>query len=518
MRPLSLLVALSLLSLSLASVRARGAEGYWPTQSWPVSTPEAQGFDSETLVSALRAIRERSIPIHSLLIERNGYLILDTYFFPFKDGQRHDLASATKSITTTLIGIAIGEGRLTGVWQPVLSVFSDSAIAHLDTRKRRMTIEDFLTMRSGLDCRSDQGELTLKQMRASAHWVPFMLNLPMANDPGSTWVYCSGGMHVLSGIISKVTGESASAFASKELFAPLHIQGVLWPSDLDGVSDGWGDLRLQPRDMAKLGYLWLHGGNWDGRQIVPAEYMRAATQPHSRAPEYGYGFWIYQNRGPAVLKNIGRLFEAQGRGGQRIWVSPEKNMVIVTTGGGFEPADVAALVFPALKADGELPANSTGDAQLTAASLAATRPPLPHPVQPLPSLARLISGKIYLLKVNRLGLKSISLKFTGEPPAVTFGFVDGRSETRPVGLNGVPRVSPPHSISKPSQLSIDGFGTSPVAVSGVWKDDHTFTLDYDTVGDNQDYQMNLVFRRRRLDLELHERTGLIDENVQGHEL
>jgi CubicO group peptidase (beta-lactamase class C family) len=510
-------VSIGLFTLGLLiALCARGAESYWPTHSWRRSTPEAQGFDSQTLASALRTIRQRELPIHSLLIERNGYLILETYFFPFKEGERHDLASATKSITSTLIGIAIGEGRLAGVEQPALSLFSDSSVSYRDARKERMTIEDFLTMRSGLDCVFAQGELTLKQMRASTHWVPFMLNLRMTSDPGSTWVYCSGGMHVLSGIISKVTGRSAFAFARERLFAPLDIRDASWPSDPDGVSDGWGDLQLRPRDMAKIGYLWLHEGNWAGQQIVPAEYMRSATQPHSHMPEYGYGFWIYQDHPPAVLKNMGRTFEAQGRGGQRIWVSRKKNMVVVTTGGGFEPADVAALVFPALKSDGQLPPNSSGDAQLTAASLVTAKPPRPHLVQPLPSLARLISGKIYLLDKNELGLKSISLDFTRKPAIISIGLVDGRSETRPVGLDGIPRVSPSHNMSRPFQGSIDGFGDSPVAVSGTWEDGHTFTLAYNTIGSNQDYQMGLIFRDQQVEVKLGERTGLIDEKVRGY--
>jgi len=510
---------IGLLAVALVlTIRARSAESYWPTHSWRTSPPEAQGFDSEALASALNTIRERKIPIHSLLIERNGYLILDTYFFPFKEGEQHDMASATKSVTSTLIGLAIGEGRLTGVEQRVLSVFSDRPVSYRDARKERLTIEDLLTMRSGLDCHFDHGELTLNQMRASAHWVPFMLNLPMANNPGSTWVYCSGGMHVLSGIVSKVTGRSAFAFAQEKLFAPLGIRDASWPSDPDGVSDGWGDLHLWPRDMARIGYLWLHWGMWEGRQIVPASYLHAAAQPHSHAPEYGYGFWVYQNRRPAIFTNLGSVFEAQGRGGQRIWVIPEKNMVVVTTGGGFEPADVGALVFPALKSDSRLPPNPRGGARLAAASRAAVKPPLPHPAEPLPSLARWISGKVYSLNKNGLGLKRLSLSFSGALPTLSLETVDGRRETRPVGFDGVPRVSPSLNMRPPatSTLSIDGYGRSNVAVSGAWEDDHTLVLDYDTVGNINDYQMRLVFRDRQMEVKLHERTGLIDESIQGH--
>src|SRR5262249_43380681 len=118
---------------------------------------------------------------------------------------------------------------------------------------------------------------------------------------------------------------------------------------------------------------------------------------------------------------------------------------------------------------------------------------------------------------NGLGLKSVSLDFTSAPPTLSLGFVDGRSETRPVGLDGIPRVSPSHNVRPPatSTISIDGYGDSSVAVSGVWEDDHTLALDYDTVGNINDYRINLVFRDREMEVKLRERTGLIDERVQG---
>jgi len=507
-------VTQTLVISSLARTQSAGT--YWPTHSWRTSTPEAQGFDSDELTSVLQTIRERNIQIHSLLIERNGYLILDSYFFPFKDGEKHDIASATKSVTSTLIGIAIGEGRLAGVEQPVLSVFSDPSISYRDARKERMTIGDFLTMRSGLDCHSEQGELTLTQMRASAHWVPFMLNLPMTTDPGSMWVYCSGGMHVLSGVISRVTGRNAFQFAQDELFAPLGIRDASWPSDPDGVSDGWGDLRLQPRDMAKVGYLWLHGGSWEARQIVPAGYMRAAAQPHSLTPEYGYGFWIYQERRPAILENVGRVFEANGRGGQRIWVAPEADMVVVMTGGGFEPADIGGALLGAFKSHDSLPQNAGGDARLAGAVLAAAKPPPAHQVAALPSVAISISGRAYPLEENILGIRSLALSFTSSPPSLSLVLADGRKVTRPLGLDGTPRVSSSRDMRSPVRISLDGYGETSVALSGAWEDDRTFALDYDSVGNINDYRMRLTFADREVNVEVRERTGLVHENLRGH--
>jgi CubicO group peptidase (beta-lactamase class C family) len=259
-------------------------------------------MDSEALAQAFDYVRQNQIPVHSLLIVRNGYLVLDAYFYPFQEDQVHDGASMTKSITSTLVGIALGKHKLSSLGQPVLSLFPERQVGNRDERKDRMTIEHLLTMTSGLDCHSDHAELTLREMMQSKDWVQFMLDLPMVAEPGSKFEYCSGGMHLLSAIISQCTGSSALEFARHELFEPLGIQDVIWPSDAHGVSHGWGDLHLQPRGMAKIGYLWLNQGRWEGRQIVPVEWMQQATQPHSHpghsTAEYGYGFWVYPQRNP----------------------------------------------------------------------------------------------------------------------------------------------------------------------------------------------------------------------------
>ncbi len=115
-------------------------------------------------------------------------------------------------------------------------------------------------MRGGLDCRFDDGEVTLHEMRASADWIGFMLHRAMVAGPATKWEYCSGGMHLLSGVIAKATGQSALNFARASLFEPLGISEAIWPADPQGVNFGWGDLRLRPLDMAKIGLLYLHGG------------------------------------------------------------------------------------------------------------------------------------------------------------------------------------------------------------------------------------------------------------------
>ena len=450
-------------------------------------------MDSKTLAEAFDYIREHRIPIHSLLIVRNGHIVLDAYFWPFQEGQLHDVASVTKSVTSSLVGIAIGKHRLSGLRQPLLPLFGPRAVGNRDERKNRLTIEDLLTMTSGLDCHGDRGEITLSQMMASRDWVRFMLDLPMVAEPGSRFEYCSGGMHLLSGVITQAAGVSALDFARRELFGPLGIETVAWPADAQGITHGWGDLHLRPHDMAKIGYLWLNGGRWENRQLVPAEWMRAATQVHSHpggsnGQEYGLGIWVYPNRTPPE-------FEGLGRGGQRISVIPGRNMVVVFTGGGFEPGDIGSFIGRAIKSDRPLPQDPAGAALLAAAVRAATRPPSAHAMPPLSTTAGMISGRTFALEDNPLDLQSFTLTFPGGAEAqLELESRDRHDGPRPVGLDGIPRVSP------------DGRFGLPVAVSGAWESDGSFVLDYDEVGNINAYRFRLLFGEHDVMVDYSERS------------
>ncbi len=244
-------------------------------------------MDSELLAEMMDYLQEQNgFNIHSLLIIRNGHVVTDAYFYPFAQSRSlHDLASATKSFTSTLIGIAIAQGYIESVEQPVLDFFPESSVANLDANKSAMTLEDLLTMRSGFQC---SGEASVREMMASPDWSQFTLDLPMAAEPGTRYVYCSPNSHLLSAIIQETTGMSALAFAQEHLFRPLGVSDVIWPTDPQGNNWGWGDLKLAPHDMAKLGYLFLNEGRWDGQQVVSAAWAKAATSGGS----YGYQWWL----------------------------------------------------------------------------------------------------------------------------------------------------------------------------------------------------------------------------------
>ena len=204
------------------------------------STPEEQGMSSTTLaagVDYLLANRE-TYRIHSVVVIRDDRVVLDARFYPYSREWRHDLASVTKSVTSTLIGIAIDQGLIAGVNARVLDFFPDHTIANLDGRKRRMRLKHLLSMRSGFECDPTNSEATLTEMTGSPDWVQFTLDLPMAEEPGETRVYCSPNVHLLSAILERATGMSTLAFAEQVLFKPLGISDVMWLTDPQGVHRG----------------------------------------------------------------------------------------------------------------------------------------------------------------------------------------------------------------------------------------------------------------------------------------
>jgi CubicO group peptidase (beta-lactamase class C family) len=342
-----------------SAVPAQTAE-IWPTTGWSTSTPEEQGVDSAVLADALDHIQTRHIPIHSLLIERHGKIVLDAYFYPFADNRTHNVYSVTKSVTSMLVGIAMAEHRLNDLNAPIYPLLAMATTD--DPRKAHITLANLLSMTSGLDCRGEGSSSLLQEMMHSRHLAAYMLGRPTENDPGTVFNYCGGNSEVVSAVLTKTTGGSALDLAKAELFAPLGINKASWSTDGDRVSHGWGDLELQPRDMAKLGYLWLHNGRWEDKQIIPAEYLAEALTSHVNVEpgiNYGYGMWLYPGHTPVD-------FEANGTGGQRITVIPSLDMVEVMTGGGFDANEVQNLVAPAPKSSSALPSNPAANARLAA--------------------------------------------------------------------------------------------------------------------------------------------------------
>ena len=266
------------------------------------------------------------------------------------------MASVTKSIMTTLIGIAAGQGKIQ-LNQPMLSYFPDRTIANLDLNKQHITVRNLAGMVNGFESGCLVGDdATLNLMRSNPDWIQATLDRKMVGEPGKNFCYDSPGMHLLSAILQETTGMTALEFAQQYLFGPLGIRDVIWELDPQGYTHGWGDIHLYPQDAAKIGYLFLNGGKWDGQQIVPADWVEQAIKPHvsAGADSYGYGWWIDDDS-----------FAANGRGGQHIFVVPSLKAIVVTTGAGFDYDQVDPLLTAAvIDPKNPLPPNPEGVAQL----------------------------------------------------------------------------------------------------------------------------------------------------------
>ena len=295
---------------------------YWPIDGWRVSSPGEQGMDATLLDQVLEAIENQHLNIDGLVVVRNGYIVLEKYYPPYKQDTLHEMYSVTKSVISALVGIAIEEGYLHSVDDLVMDYFPGRQFEIQDARKQSITLEHLLTMSAGLEWDFDE-------MVSSRDWVQYTLDQPMYFDPGEEFFYSSGNAHVLSAIIQDVSGLDTRDFAGQVLLDPLGIQQYRWQVDVNGIPKGGWGMSMTPRDMAKLGYLYLHQGMWDDQQIIPTAWIKASTERHIQVPDplepwdlyMGYMWWLHEDG----------LYAAQGMKGQFIYVIPQSDLVVVIT-------------------------------------------------------------------------------------------------------------------------------------------------------------------------------------------
>jgi CubicO group peptidase (beta-lactamase class C family) len=493
-----LVVALVLLAVSIGGVQAQEAPAYWPTEGWQTSAPEVQGIDSIKLAEALLTIQQQEIDIHSLILVRNGSVVVDAYFYPYDGSTTHEVASVTKSVMTTLIGIAVDQGKLS-LDDPMLAFFPDRTISNRDARKESITVRHLASMSSGLECSSERDEATLQEMRVNEDWVQFALDRPVMWQPGTHFVYCSPAMHLLSPILQQATGMTALDFARQYLFEPLGIHDVMWLTDPQGYNRGSEGLYLHPHDMAKLGYLWLNNGNWEGEQIVSREWVENSVKPQMELggdDYYGYGWWVSTDDPQA--------YNADGRGGQHIAVVPAWKLMVVTTGGGFAWDGIVPLLLDALSDMSETrPANPDGVAELEAAVTTIAQPPAPMAVAPLPETARLISGQTFVFEPNPTTIESLNLEFNDSGQA-TFHFAAGGHGmvSGPVALDGVYRLFP-------------GSYNLPMGLRGYWANDQTFVLEFDQIANNDHGTLRMHFEGDYVVVESQETAHEVGVTIEG---
>jgi CubicO group peptidase (beta-lactamase class C family) len=261
--------------------------------------------------------------IRSLLVSVDGTLAAERYFHGAAPGRPANMKSASKSIISALVGVAIHRGLIGSVHDPISRYLSE--YVRTDPAKAAITIEDLLTMRTGLETTSNRN---YGRWVSSSNWVRFVLDQPMVDEPGGRMIYSTGSTHLLSAILTRATKTGTLAFAQSALAAPLGITLGAWQRDPQGIFLGGNEMPMRPRDMLRIGELYLNGGRYQDRQIVPREWIQTSIVPRTTSRwsdrEYGYGWWIRTlDDEPA--------FYAWGYGGQFIFVVPSVRLVVVTT-------------------------------------------------------------------------------------------------------------------------------------------------------------------------------------------
>ena len=262
-----------------------------------------------------------------LLVLYKGEIVYERYARGWDKDTPHQMFSVTKSVLSALVGVAIGEGKIKSVDQKVIDFFPDAVIAPGQESKRDMTIGHLLTMTSGLPGDSDGWDgLPLWWEAEDSGLAAF--EIPQYTEPGLRFNYNSGcGVHTLACLVSRSVGMNLFEYAKLKLFGPLGMTSVTWEAAADGNSYGGFGISMTPWDMARFGYLYLNNGVWEGKQIIPADYIAATSPPSERHPEFGYLFWTFNK-----YKNFPGTYEANGAFGQYIDIFPAYDLVIVRTG------------------------------------------------------------------------------------------------------------------------------------------------------------------------------------------
>ena len=269
---------------------------------------------------------QRLSRLHSLLVSHHGELVFEEYYNGTDPRRPANMKSASKSVISALVGIAIDKGYIDSVSVPIAKFLPEYFSDRVNAAKRQITIEDLLTMQSGLETTSNRN---YGRWVMSDDWVEFAINQPLVAEPGTRMLYSTGSTHLLSAIITRASGMDAKEFAQQNLTSPLGYSMSYWSQDPQGIYFGGNDMEMTPRQMLAFGELYLNNGLYQGEQVIPESWIQASHRPHARSPRgqgryYGYGWWLRDLAGMLVPV-------AWGYGGQLIFVVEPLDLVVVAT-------------------------------------------------------------------------------------------------------------------------------------------------------------------------------------------
>lgn len=421
--------------------------------------PDEQGVAPSAILGFLDEVDRQGYELHSFMLWRNGKVIAEGWWSPYRADRNHMMHSLTKSVTVCAVGLAMADKRF-DLHDKAVSFFKDKLPPAVDDKLAAMTVEDLLTMRTGHASMTSGS--AWRPIKTS--WVAEFFKIPVVYQPGTKWVYTSAATYLLSAIVTKTTGEAVADYLKPRLFDPLAISGYEWPVGPEGISPGANGLSWKTVDSLKLGILHAQNGQWNGKQVLPADWVAAVQQPHVK-DTYGYQWWI----GPEGT------FYADGLFDQLSFVFPKHNAVLAITAGIPQGSRFNKLVFrhfPAMFVG--TAENNDADAGKLKARTAALQllPPLVPASSPV---AAEISGKTWQMPENADAIKSVNLTFADK--TCSFTLADNRGTHRiEVGLDA-PREGTTtmtgnklHHEYQPDVMR--------VVASGTWRDVRTFVMTW----------------------------------------
>ncbi len=426
----------------------------------PRSTPEEQGIASEAMLKFIERAEQEIHELHSFMLVRHGKVAAEGWWAPYGPQKPHMLFSLSKSFTSSAIGLAAAEGRLS-VDDPVLSFFPEEAPAKVSKNLAAMRVRDLLTMTTGHAKDATHQTTTQKE----GNWVKGFLALPVRYRPGTHFVYNSAATYMLSAIIQKLTGMTLLDYLTPRLFDPLEIKNPTWETCPKGVNTGGWGLKIRTEDIACFGQMYLQNGAWHGRQILPPDWIAQATarqvpngdQPDSDwAQGYGYQFWRCRHN----------IYRGDGAFGQYCIVMPDQDAVLAITSGVGNMQEVLNVVWeellPAMGASA-LPADADTQHKLRERlNGLKLKPPEGKRTS---QMANIVSGTLYRFKKNQAGIKDLCLDFGPVQFRVEFTTPRGK-----VSLAGG------YGEWLPGEAAILERGTQLTLSSGVWTATDTFQM------------------------------------------
>jgi CubicO group peptidase (beta-lactamase class C family) len=456
-----------LLVLALAGATRTSAQS---AAALPRSTPEREGISSTAILSFVQAADTSVDAMHSVMIVRHGRVVAEGWWSPYAARTPHVLYSLSKSFTSTAVGLAIAEGKLS-VDDEVLKFFPEDAPVQPSANLRAMRVRDLLRMSTGHQTEPELFGRVDSAMR-DASWVRRFLAHPVPFKPGTHFLYNSPATYMLSAIVQKVTGQTVLDYLQPRLFEPLGIEKPTWVASPQGISAGAYGLNVRTEDIARLGQLYLQRGMWKGKQLIPAAWVDSATArqtSNGSSPlsdwDQGYGFQFWRSR---------HGYRGDGAFGQYMLILPQYDAVVAITSGVRDMQAVMNLVWdkllPAMSAR-TLPDDAVAQRELAAKLAKLTvRTIAGRPSSPL---AARVSGRWYQLPENDRGIRAVSVDLTSRAPVLLVRTTAGETRT-PIGIgrwaqnrtgfaNGIDRM-----LAVSAQPSI--------AASGGWTADSVFTI------------------------------------------